>query len=118
MSVKHVKEYYNEVCQQRHELLNELKDFEKEAQEGIIEPERFEQIKQNIQPLINNYQTISWIMFLLNKPNKKQKHKRYEQQNKKLLNSLDKTFSKEGIINTNQEVLDGLKQQINRDKKE
>jgi ribosome recycling factor len=109
MSVKHIKEYYEEVSAQYHELLNELKDFEKEAQEGMIEPERLDMIKENIKPLTNNYQTLSWIMFLLNKPNKKQKHKTYERQNQKRLNSLDKRFSKEGVINTNNDTLDRLK---------
>ena len=112
MSVKHIKEYYEQVCDQYHEMLTELKDFEQEAQEGIIEPERFDLIKENIKPLINNYQTLSWIMFLLNKPNKKQKVKRYEQQNKNLLKSLDKRFSKEGVLNTNEETLDRLKHEI------
>ena len=62
MSVKHVKEYFNQVADQYSEMLNELRDFEKEAEQGLIEPERLDIIKQNIQPLVNNYQTLSWIM--------------------------------------------------------
>lgn len=112
MSVKHVKEYFNQVADQYSEMLNELRDFEKEAEQGLIEPERLDIIKQNIQPLVNNYQTLSWIMFLLNQPNKKEKIKKYERQNKALLKTLNKEFSQEGVINTNQQVIDGLKQQI------
>lgn len=112
MSVKHVKEYFNQVADQYSEMLNELRDFEKEAEQGLIEPERLDIIKQNIQPLVNNYQTLSWIMFLLNQPNKKEKIKKYERQNKTLLKTLNKEFSQEGVINTNQQVIDGLKQQI------
>lgn len=112
MSVKHVREYFNQVADQYSEMLNELRDFEKEAEQGLIEPERLDIIKQNIQPLVNNYQTLSWIMFLLNQPNKKEKIKKYERQNKTLLKTLNKEFSQEGVINTNQQVIDGLKQQI------
>ena len=112
MSVKHVKEYFDQVANQYSEMLNELRDFEKEAQEGLIEPERLDKIKENMQPLINNYQTLSWIMFLLNQPNKKEKVKKYERQNKTLLNTLKKEFSREGVINTNEEVLSRLKHEI------
>lgn len=112
MSVKHVREYFNQVADQYSEMLNELRDFEKEAEQGLIEPERLDIIKQNIQPLVNNYQTLSWIMFLLNQPNKKEKIKKYERQNKALLKTFNKEFSQEGVINTNQQVIDGLKQQI------
>ena len=46
MSVKHVKLYYKEICDQYSDLLQELKDFEKEAQEGLIEPERIDNIDE------------------------------------------------------------------------
>ena len=48
MSVKHVKEYFNQVADQYSEMLNELRDFEKEAEQGLIEPERLDIIKQNV----------------------------------------------------------------------
>ena len=54
MAVRHVKEYYNKVCDQYHDMLNEIRDFEEEAKKGLIEPERLDEIKKNIQPLINN----------------------------------------------------------------
>lgn len=109
MSVKDVKAYYDEVCQQRQEMLNELKDFEKECEQGLIEPERLEKIKETIQPLLNNYQTLSYIMFLLNKPVKREKEEKYLKQSKKLLNSIDKEFTKEGILNENQTTIENLR---------
>ena len=54
MAVRHVKEYYNKVCDQYHDMLNEIRDFEEEAKKGLIEPERLDEIKKNIQPLINS----------------------------------------------------------------
>ena len=73
MAVKDVVEYYNQVANQYTLLIEDLKDFEKECQEGIVEPEKLDQIKDNIQPLINNYNTLSYIMFLLNQPTRKEK---------------------------------------------
>lgn len=110
MAVKHIKEYYNEVCNQYSEMLAEIRDFEKEAEKGLIEPERLDQIKESIKPLMNNYQTLSYIMFLLNKPSRKEKHKRYEQQNKKLLSKIEKQFTKDGIIEENTETIKKLTQ--------
>lgn len=109
MSVKHIKEYFNQVAEQYSEMLNEIRDFEKEAEEGLMEPERLEQIKQNIIPLKNNFQMLSYVMFLLNKPVKKEKHKRYTQQNKKLLAQIESENTKEGVLATNQKVIDSFK---------
>ena len=109
MSVKHVKLYYKEICDQYSDLLQELKDFEKEAQEGLIEPERIDNIKETIQPLMNNYQRISYIMYLLNLPNKKEKAVKYKRQNNKLLNTLSKDNSLEKTIEENSEVINKLK---------
>lgn len=112
MAIKHVLEYYDEVCKQRQEMINEIKDFEEEAAKGLIEPERLDKIKENIQPLMNNYQTISWIMFLLNKPVNKKKHKNYEKQKSKEISKLDTKYSKEGIIDENKKVLETLNKTI------
>lgn len=114
MAVKHIKEYYNEVCNQYSEMLSEIRDFEKEASQGLIEPERLDQIKESIKPLMNNYQTLSYIMFLLNKPSRKEKEKRYERQNKKLLRKIEKQFTKDGILKENTEVIDKLTQVIKK----
>lgn len=108
MAVKDIKNYFNEVCNQYHEMLEEIRDFEKEAEQGLIEPERLDKIKDSIKPLVNNYQTLSYIMFLLNKPSRKEKHKRYEQQNKKLLSKIEKEFTKDGIIEENSKVIKNL----------
>lgn len=108
MSVLDVKKYYDEVCEQRRLMIEEIKDFEAEAEKGLVEPERLDEIKETIQPLLNNYQTLSYIMFLLNKPVKKHKHERYRRQNTKLLKSIDPQFTKEGIIEQNNTVINNI----------
>lgn len=80
MSVKHVKKYYQQVCDQYSQMIEELKDFEKEAEEGLFPPEKIDQIKLSIEPLKINYERWSYMMYLLNLPNKSVKKKKYERQ--------------------------------------
>lgn len=109
MSVKHVKKYYEEICNQYLEMRSELKDFEKECENGLFEPERLDIIKETVQPLMDNYERVSYIMFLLNKPNKEKKIKKYEQQNKKLLNNYKKSNSLEAVKEENKQVIENLR---------
>ena len=101
MSVKHVNEYYNQICAQYQEMLNDIKDLEKECAEGIVEPERIDRLKDQIAPIKNNYERWSYMMFLLHQPNRKEKVKRYQKQNDKLLKSLSKENSLEAVLEEN-----------------
>ena len=81
MSVKHIKEYYNKVCEQYHDFLEELRDFETLCNEGLVAPEMIEQAKRTIEPLKDNWEKLNYIIFLLNKPNNKSKQDRYSKAN-------------------------------------
>lgn len=109
MSLKHFEEYYNEVSAQYGELLENLKEMEELCQQGMISPERVDNLQKIVAPVKDNYMTISYIKYLLNKPNRKEKQKRYEGQNKKFLSSIDKSKTKEEIINQNRTILDNMK---------
>ena len=108
MSVKHVKKYYDEVAQQYMDMRNELNDFAELSKNNLFPPEKLESIKQSIQPLLRNYEVLSYIMFLLNMPNKKEKSKKYEKANKKLLKSLQEQNKKNGILQENKNIVDEL----------
>lgn len=110
MSVKHIKEYYEEIAQQYKDMLNEIKDFEKEVEKKLIEPERLDKIKESIQPLMNNYQTLSYIMYLLQKPNKIDNQKVYDKRKQKFLSTINEKFTEEGLLKENKEVIKNLKQ--------
>lgn len=105
MSVKAVKKYYDEVAEQYHEMLELLQDVEKEAMEGIVEPERIDRLQSQIAPIKQNYERLSYIMFLLNQPQRASKQPRYAAQNKKLLKNLEKNNSLEAVIQENKEAL-------------
>ena len=108
MAVRHIKEYYGKVAQQYLDLLDELKDFEKLANEGMFEPEKLDQIKENIKPLMTNYQTLSYIMFLLNMPNRKSKEKSYKNANKRKTSQIPNECTQEGVIQQNKDAIDSL----------
>ena len=110
MSVKHIKAYYEEICDQYHEMVENLRDFEKECEQNIVSPERIEQLKQMIVPLKTNYERISYIIFLLNQPDKKDKQKKYQKQNAKLLKAIDKMNTLEGVKAENKDVLKKMRE--------
>jgi hypothetical protein len=109
MSVKHVKDYYEQVAQQYQDMLTEIKDFEDLAMNEMFDPERLEQIKESIQPMLRNYETLSYIMYLLNKPNRDSKASKYEKQYAKKISALHPSTTKDGVIATNNSVLNNLK---------
>ena len=108
MAVKHIKEYYEQVCDQYVMMNEELRDFQKEVENGLVEPERIDNLKKMIEPLKNNYMTLSWIMYLLNQPNRDNKERAYQKRNKKFIESLDKNFNKESIMKQNDEVIKSI----------
>ena len=55
MAYKDVKEYYDKISKQYKDLVEELQDFTKEAEEGLVPPEILEQAKKTIEPLKQNY---------------------------------------------------------------
>lgn len=86
MSKKHVEEYFKIVSDQYHEMLETLKELESDYATHIIEPERIDKIKATLNPIKDNYLRISYIIYLLNMPNKSKKIKKYIKQNNKQLN--------------------------------
>lgn len=105
MSVKAVRRYYNQICDQYHEMLENIHDLEVEAAQGMVEPERIERLKDQVAPIKQNYERWSYMMFLLNQPERKEKQSRYKSQNRKLLSSLSKNNSLDAILEENSEAL-------------
>lgn len=85
MAVKDVKEYYEKVSADYHELILTLQDMEEEYKNNLVSPDTLKNLEKQIEPIKTNFRTISYIIFLLNKPTKKSKHERYRKQNKKIL---------------------------------
>lgn len=112
MSKKHIDEYFGQVFKDYRNMLDTLKTLEKECQEGLVEPERIEQFKANILPLMNNYERVLYIKFLYDMPNRKEKVATYKRNNKKFLESIKKENMSEETLKENQEVLKVIKKSV------
>lgn len=115
MSKKHFDEYFNSVVHDYKEMLDCIRDLEEECTKGLVDPDRVEQMKELIKPLKNNYMTLSWVMYLLNQPNKKKKKKKYEQVNLPIMNKIDPHKEKDpkAIHKENEAVIEELKTLFN-----
>lgn len=104
MSLKHVNEYYKQICDQYREMIEDIKDVEREAEKGFVEPERVERLKTQVAPIKQNYERWTYMMFLLHQPNRKEKIKKYQRQNAKLLKSLDTANNLDAVLIENEEA--------------
>ena len=111
MALIDVKKYYLNVQNQYFEMVREIADFEKEVKKGFIEEERIEGAKKILSRLKENYDRLSYIMMLLNKPKNKKRVKNFKAQNADLILYLDSS-SQEKILDENTNVLVELKKYI------
>lgn len=109
MAVKHIKAYYNQISQQYADMLAELHDFEELAEQKLFSPEKIEEIKESIIPLKNNFERWSYMMYLLNLPNRKSRQPKYHKQHKIDLSKLDNKNSIEATVSENTDTLNKLR---------
>lgn len=108
MARKDFNDYYDNICSQYLELQEVLKDLSAEVSNGMIEPERIEQLMLTIKPVENNYRTLSYIKYLLDKPNKTSKVARYNKMSKNL-QSVSKGHTQNDLETQNRKIIDNLK---------
>ena len=108
MSKKDVDEYYTKVCADYKQLKETRKEMEEEFKNSVQDVDKIEQVRKMIEPLKVNYERISYIMYLFNKPVRKKKRFSYEFENKKRLNNFSNS-SLEDIQKKNQEDIQNLK---------
>ena len=110
MSVKHIQEYYNSIMKDYHEMVLTLKDMEEECTNGLVSPDRVDQLKNMLEPIKQNCNRITYIMYLLNRPNKKEKQRWYDKQNSKKVFKNEDTL--EGIKEENKKALENAKKSL------
>ena len=113
MSVKSLENHYNQVVAQYQEMLNDLKDMEKELAEGLVSPDFIDNLKANIAPIKQNYEWWSYVMFLLHEPQRKAKKEKYRKLMKKFKDKLDPAEDPKKVLETNKGNLNVLKEGIN-----
>lgn len=110
MAIKHVRDYYERMVSDYVEMKHTLEEMEKLSEEkASVAINNIEQIREQVKVLEANYNRLSYIMFLLNQPNKEKKKSKYFKQEKKKLNKIPINDRKEAVIDENTKVLETLK---------
>lgn len=85
MARKHFDDYYRVICKQYFDLNDVMKDLSEDVEKGMRTPEAVEQLKATIAPVQNNYRTLSYIKYLLDKPTRDRKVSGFNKRSRKLL---------------------------------
>lgn len=85
MSKKDFDLEFKQIEEQYLKMVRNLKEMEKELQDGLVEPEFVERLRKMVEPIVANYNVWDYIRFVLNKPVKKEKKRKYVKQNELLL---------------------------------
>ena len=113
MAARDVKEYYFKLIAQKAELEADLVDFEEALKNGFITEEQMQAAKDELIPYQINLDRLTYIMYLLELPNRKTKKAKFAKQNKKILDELEKRNADEqSVISENKSALDGFRKEV------
>ena len=112
MSIKHVKQYYKRIRDQYAQMYFCLKEMEKEANEGFIDPERVESMENSVKILKDNYERWSYMMYLLYTPNRKDNAKKFKKR-MDMDNQIPHNNTADGVIEENNKILEDLRENKN-----
>lgn len=115
MARKHVINYFLQVENQYLEMLDNVKDFKELLDSNKVSEDEYNDFMKEVEVLKTNYERLSYIIFLLNKPNKDDKKEIL--QNKQWYDAL-KTSSKEALLDESKDALSTLKELIKKGNKD
>ena len=110
MSIKHIEQEYDRICNDYKDMVESLHDLEELVDQNVVSQEKVDNIKQSLETIKANYMRWSWVMHLLNLPNKKEKQKKYNKQFQKRID-LNNSIKPEHW--ENMEALQNFKEKIN-----
>jgi hypothetical protein len=115
MAVKDVKQYYYAMQAQYLEMKADLADFEQALADGFITEDQLKAVQEDVCKIESNYDRLSYIMYLLEAPNRANKKARYNNMNKKLLAFYENSASsQEAVEAENRSTLDHLRKELNK----
>ena len=121
MAKRHLEQYYVEVESNYSQMLEDVNDLEKSYKDGSMDYERYSQLRDTLTPEIESlkeeYERLSYVIFLLNIPNRVKKEEKYKKENQTYCAYLDR-YSKESIIDKTRDVLKNFKEQVKKYKEE
>ena len=113
MAARDVKEYYFKLIAQKAELEADLADFEEALKNGFITEEQMQTAKDELIPYQINLDRLTYIVYLLELPNRKAKKVKFAKQNKKILDELERRKADEqSVISENKSALDAFRKEV------
>jgi hypothetical protein len=89
MAIRDVKEYYFKMLGQYMEMKADMADFEQALKDGFITEEQLQAAMDEVNRVQQNYDRLTYIMYLLSLPNRKSKQPRYNKMNKELIKGFE-----------------------------
>ena len=121
MARRHLVQYYVELESNYSQMLEDVKDLEQSYESGAIDYERYSHLRDTLTPEIESlkeeFERLSYVMFLLNIPNRVKKEDKFKKENSTYFAYLDK-FSQENVIDETHDVLARFKEQVKKYKEE
>lgn len=110
MAYKHVKDYFRKIENMFFECMDDVQEFDKMLKDGKFTYEEFEKAAKQVALIKSNYERLSYIMFLFNKPARKEKSAKYARENKKYTDILKtRKADDESVIEETRNSLDNFK---------
>lgn len=109
MSKKDLEQYYNQMTAQYKDLQKEVHEFEQDAANNMMSPEALQDFKDSIAPFMVNWQRVTYLMYLLHKPVKKEKQEQYIDKSKPLLEKVGKENTGESVLEENTQIIEKVK---------
>lgn len=113
MAQREFLEYYYKVEGQYLEMKADLEDFNEAFKNGYITEDKLDEVKSQIAELQVNYDRLTWVKELLDKPNRKKKQAHWEKQNRCRLNKLRQAKADDAaVIAENEAILRDVKAEL------
>lgn len=115
MAIKDVKLYYYNMMAQFLEMKADLADFEEAVAAGHIEESQLTEVIEAVDKLEQNYDRLSYIMYLLELPNRSTKKVKHQKETKQLRTYFEnKNADKNSIIAENKSMLDHIRAELKK----
>lgn len=88
MSRRDIINYYIPVQNQYFEMLGDIKDYEEAHRDGFMDDETYNQAMIYAEQIKEKYEELTYIILLLNEPNRPNKKAKFKKQNKKVYDYL------------------------------
>ena len=115
MAAKDVKDFYLKTSAQYLEMKETLAEFEKEFKEGHITEDKLDNVKDLVNSMEQNYDRLSYIMYLFELPTRPEKKVKAQKANQKLEEYFkSKKADKDSISAENKSALDNLRVELKK----